>query len=131
MSLSLSCTCTWLSLCLDIWVGIDGWLGNFSSDFSSKILLAERNFLWGVFNFKSSISIFGLLCVFRAFSAARFGFGKECGIGVGNCSGGWRGNFLFISFWFSIVSWFRFGFGLATGLGLALGMGLALGLGWH
>ena len=131
MPLSLSCTCTWLSLSLDIWVGIDGWLGNFSSDFYSKILLAERNFLWGEFNFKSSISNFGLLGDFRGFSAARFGFGfgKECGIGVGNCSGGWRGNFLFMSFWFSTVSWFRFGFGLATGLGLALGIGLALGLG--
>ena len=82
-------------------------------------------------NFKSSISNFGLLGVFRGFSADRFGFGKECAIGVGNCSGGWRGNFLFISFWFSIVSWFRFGFGSATGLGLALGIGLALGWGWH
>ena len=39
------------------------------------------------------------------------------------------GNFLFMSFWFSIVSWFRFGFGVAIGLGLALGMGFVLGLG--
>ena len=84
-----------------------------------------------MFNFKSSISNFGLLGVFRGFSADRFGFGKECGIGVGNCSGGWRGNFFLCPSGFLLFLGLGLVLGLATGLGLALGMGLALGLGWH